>query len=143
MLNLLPERFRLQPRHRLHTIGADDATPDVHLTGTQVIVRDALVAAIQDGATCIVLTAAASLGKTTVLTAALARLSDPSRQVFRLDNADSGLEDAFQMLFAPVRQWLSWRQPRERRIIVVIDHAETMRPEAFAYLDPVLKGWLG
>ncbi len=133
MLNLLPQRFRLRPQRRPHKGSADGVIPSVHLTGTQAVVRDALVAALQDGAACIVLTAAAGLGKTTILTAALACMSDPHLHVLRLDNAASGMEDAFQMLFAPVRQRSHWRQPRERRIIVVMDQAEAMPPETLAY----------
>ena len=139
MLNLLASRLRLRPLHRMNAAGVDDATLDVHLTSTQAIVRDALAAALRDGAACIVLTSAAGLGKTTVLTAALARVSDLTQQILRLDDAGSGLEDAFQMLFAPIQQWPRWRQPRARRIIVVMDHAETMPPETFAYLELLMQ----
>lgn len=135
MLNLLPERFRLRPQRCLRAGKGDGVAPHARLTSTQAVVRDALVAALQDGAACIVLTAAASLGKTTILTAALARVSAPTLQVLWLDNALSGLDDAFQMLFGRVQQRSFWRQPRERRIVVVIDHAETMPPETFAYLE--------
>lgn len=139
MLNLLSERFRLRPLHRSRVAHVDCLTPDVRLTGTQIVVRDALVGALQDGAEGVVLTAAANLGKTTILTAALARLHDPALQVLRLDNAASGLDDAFHMLFAPVRQRLHRRQPRERRIVIVIDQAETMPPETFAFLELLIR----
>lgn len=135
MLNLLPERFRLLAQQRLRASDAEDVIPRVRLTTTQETLCGALVAALSNGAACVVLTAAAGLGKTTVLTAALARLSSLSLQVIRLDDAVSGMEDAFQMLFTPVRQQRFWQQRQERRIVVVMDQAEAMLPEAVAYLD--------
>ncbi len=132
MLSLLPERFRLRAERRSR---ADDAAPRICLTGTQAMVRDGIAAALLDGAASIVLTSVASLGKTTVLSAALARLSKPALRVIRIDDAGSGMDDAFHVLFAPIQQRHRWRQPRERRIVVVIDQAETMRPETIAYLE--------
>lgn len=135
MLSFLSERFRLRAEQHSCVGDADNAAQRIRLTSTQATVCDGIAAALQDAAACVVLTSAARLGKTTVLSAALARLSEPALQVIRLDEAGSGMDDAFQGLFAPIRQRYRWRQPRQRRIIVVIDQAETVRPETVAYFE--------
>ncbi len=135
MLNLLPERFRLRTQQRSRLEDRNGALAHIRLTTTQAIACDTLVTALLDATRCIVLTAAAGLGKTTILTTALAHVSDPNLQVIRLDDAGSGMDDAFQTLFAPVRRRHLWRQPQKRRIVGVIDQAETMRPETVAYLE--------
>lgn len=135
MLSLLPERFRPRAEHRSRVGDADNAAQGIRLTSTQAMVCDGIAAALRDAAACIVLTSAASFGKTTVLSAALVRLSEPSLQIIRLHDAGSGMEDAFQVLFAPTQQRHRWRQPRDRRVVVVVDQAETMRPETVAYLE--------
>lgn len=139
MLNLLRERFQHRPQQRSYVYKADDTDSSIRLTSTQEMLCDALVVALLDEAACIVLTGAAGLGKTTVLAAALARVSSPDLRVIQLDDAASGMEDTFQMLFAPVRQRRLWRQPQKRRIIVVMDQAESMRPETVAYLELIAR----
>lgn len=147
MLGLLPERFRgsFQPPAQLRTTAqirkttqirkSGPATEDVLLTGTQVELQNALVAALLDPSALIVLTGAPGLGKTSVLAAALASVADPWLQVIQLDDTECGFEDSFKLLFTAARQDGRRQDLPERRILLVADQAETLPSGTFAYLE--------
>jgi len=132
VLNFLPERRKSRAKPGPFTSDAGHAVHGVRLTGTQVRLRDALLDALLSSAACVVLTGAAGLGKTTILAAALACIDDPGLHVLRLDGAEAGMDEAFRMLF-PARPRPYLRQPRERRLILVIDQAEARLPGTFTY----------
>lgn len=105
------------------------------LTGTQARSHDALLDALQSTSTCVVLTGAAGVGKTTILEAALACIDQPGRQVLRLDDGRDEMEEAFQMLFTSARPLPHRRQRRDRRLVLVMDHVETRLSGSCAYLE--------
>lgn len=134
MFKLLPGRSRpLQPRGA--TGDADSISPSIRLTGTQTRVHDALLEALLGTSTCIVLTGAAGLGKTTVLAAALSCIDEPGRQVLRLDAAQDGMEEAFRLLFTSARPWPYRRQRHNGRLVLVMDQIESRLPGSFTYLE--------
>jgi len=135
VLSLVPGRLRLRPQPRVRAAGLTVASSNILLTGTQVGVHNALVAALLDLSTLIVLTGETGFGKTTVLAAALSCISDPALQIIRLDDPECGVEDAFQTLFATVRFGSCQRQPPERRVVLITDQAETMLPGTLACLE--------
>ncbi len=113
--------------------------PAIQLTGTQVRVHNALVAALLGPSALIVLTGAAALGKTSVLSAALASIAGPSLEIVQFDGVGSGMDQSFEALFAAARletlqPGLPERRP-ERRIVLVVDQAETLPPGGFTYLE--------
>jgi len=112
-----------------------DGDPGIRLTTTQAKVHDALLAALLGMSPCIMLTGAAGLGKTTVLAAALSCVTEPERQVLRLDDSEGGVEAAFRALFALDRQRLRRRQSPMRRLVLVMDQVEARPAGSFAYLE--------
>lgn len=54
--------------------------------------HNALVAALLEPTALIVLTGAAGLGKTSILTAALESVSDPLTRVIQLDDGECGMD---------------------------------------------------
>jgi len=127
----------LQTHSHVGTKGAVD--PGILLTGTQVGTHNALVAALLEPAALIVLTGAAGLGKTSVLTAALESVSDPLMQVIQLDGDECGMDQSFEALFNAAR--CEARRPglSGRRIVLVADQAETLSPGVFGYLELLTK----
>ena len=97
--------------------------------------HNALVAALLEPSAIIVLTGAAGLGKTSVLTAALASIADPLLQVVQLDDAECGMDESFKALFTAARHEALRPGMPQRRMVLVADQAETLPPGAFAYLD--------
>jgi len=135
VLDLIGDRLD-ERRQALPRVGE---AADILLTGMQVTVHNALISALVNSSAPIVLQGGAGLGKTTVLAAALASVSDPLVQIVRLDGADGGMDESFRTLFGKKRQGHRWygmaeRRP-ERRIVLVADQAERLDPGAFAYLD--------
>ncbi len=135
VLSLVPGRLRLRPQPRVRAAGFAVASSNILLTGTQVGVHNALVAALLDLSALIVLTGEAGFGKTTVLAAALSCISDPALQIIRLDDPECGVEDAFQTLFATAQFGSCQQQPFERRVVLVTDQAEAMLPGTLACLE--------
>ncbi len=134
MFNFLPGRF-LRNRPLDPTVDTRNAALGIRLTGTQAKVHDALVAALLGMSPCVMLTGAAGLGKTTVLAAALSCIVEPDRQVFRLDDAEGGVEEAFHALFALDRQRPRRRRHAKRRLVLVVDQMEAKLPGSFTYLE--------
>lgn len=135
MLGLLPERLRGQFHPYSRRVSNKVAPkPDILLTGTQVGVHNALVAALLVPSALIVLTGAAGLGKTSVLAAALASIADPLLQVVRL-GGDHGMDQSFKVLFSAGRYHERRAGPSRGRMILVADQAETLPSGAFAYLE--------
>ena len=97
--------------------------------------HNALVAALLEPTALIVLTGAAGLGKTSVLTAAFESVSDPLMQVIQLDDDECGMDQSFEALFNAAR--CEERRPglSGRRIVLVADQAETLPPGIFGYLE--------
>ena len=135
MFNLLPGRPRRRNEPRDTTGDVDGAELGLLLTGTQARVHDALLDALLSTSTCVVLTGAAGLGKTTILAAALSCIDQPGRQVVRLDDGQDGMEEAYRMLFTSARPRPYRRQSRDRRLVLVMDQVETRLPGSFAYLE--------
>ena len=134
MIGLLPESLRgqFQPYSRIGKKVSPN--PDILLTGTQVGVHDALVAALLVRSAPIVLTGAAGLGKTRVLAAALASIADPLLQVVRV-GGDHGMDQSFKVLFSNGRDEERRAGTSGRRTILVADQAETLPSGTFAYLE--------
>lgn len=139
LLDLIPDRLRLQFQPLSRVADTAVAGPAVLLTGTQATVHNALIAALLNSSAPIVLQGGAGVGKTTVLTAALSCISDPSVQVIRLDGTARGMDESYRRLFTKRRHGLRWHdapeRPPERRIVLVADQAESMHAGTFAYLD--------
>lgn len=135
VFNLLPSRPQRQNQHRNALGDADGADLSLRLTSTQAKVHDALLDALLGTSTCIVLTGAAGLGKTTILTAALSCIDQPERQVLWLDDGQDGMEKAFQTLFTSERPRTQRRQRRDHRLVLVMDQVETRLSGSFAYLE--------
>lgn len=110
-----------------------NAGSGIRLSGTQAKVHDALRAALLGLSPCVVLTGAAGLGKTTVLTAALSGIAEPERQVLRIDDAEGGIEEAFRVLFPSARQWPDRRRRSKRRLVLVVDQMEAKPAGSFTY----------
>lgn len=133
MFNLLPARpRRLRPRDVLDA--ADSTDLGIRLTGTQAKIHGTLLDALLGASTCIVLTGAADLGKTTVLAAALSCVAESGRQVLRLDNMQGGMEKAFHVLFPPARP-RPHRRRRDHRLVLVMDQVESSLRGSSAYLE--------
>lgn len=135
VFNLLPGRSRRRDELRDATGDADGADIGLRLTGTQARVHDALLDALLSTSTCVVLTGAAGLGKTTILAAALSCIDQPGRQVVRLDDGQDGMEEAFQMLFTSAWPRPHRRHSGDRRLVLVMDQVETRLAGSFAYLE--------
>ncbi len=135
LLGLLSERRRgqlqLPPRGGKQVV----AGSDILLTGTQVEVQNALVAALLEPSALVVLTGAAGLGKTTILAAALAGVSNPWLQVIQLDGGECGMDESFEALFAVARHEAQRPSLHQRRMMLVADQAETLPSGTFAFLE--------
>ena len=134
VLNFRPSRFL---RNRLPDASDDIGPADcgVRLTGVQAEAQDALLAALLGTSRCVVLTGAAGVGKTTVLTAALSRVPPLERQVLRLDNREGGVEETFHALFASDRQGFRWGRLPKRRLLLVMDQVDGTSLENLACLE--------
>ncbi len=97
--------------------------------------QNALVAVLLEPTALVVLTGAAGVGKTSVLAAALAGVSDPWLQVVQLDGAECGLDESFKALFAGTHHEAQPPGAPQRRMVLVADQAETLPAGTFAYLD--------
>jgi len=137
--DLIPDRLRLGFGSTVDVAERAAANPDILLTGTQVTVHNALVAALLNFSTPILLQGDAGLGKTAVLGAALLSISDPSRQIIRLEGAGCGMDELFRTLFTKKRHGPRWHDALgarpECRTILVADQAESVASGTFAYLD--------
>ena len=131
VFNLLPGR-RLR-NQVLDPVGDGGNGAGIRLTGTQAKVHEALLAALMGTSPCVVLTGAGGHGKTTVLAAALSRVAEPERRVLRLDDAESGIEEVFRMLFSSPRHLPQRRRHPKRRLVLVMDQVETKPPGSFTY----------
>jgi len=98
-------------------------------------VHNALVAALLEPTALIVLTGAAGLGKTSVLTAALESVSDPLMQVIPLDDGECGMDQSFEALFNAAHCGQRRLGLSGRRIVLIADQAETLPPGIFGYLE--------
>ena len=134
MFNLVPARFlRNRPVDPEGNTGNADF--GIRLSGTQAQIHDAMLAAVLGVSPCVVLTGAAGVGKTTVLTATLSRAVQPERQVLWLDDAEGGLEEAFHMLFPSTRPRPDRRPHPKRRLVLVVDQMEARPLGSLAYLE--------
>jgi len=133
--DLLPRRLRprLQPLARVRR--DITASPDILLTGTQVAIHNALVAALLEPSALILLTGAAGLGKTSVLAAAIESISNPSMHVIQLDKDECGMDESFKLLFTAAGHEASRPGLPERRMVLVADQAETLSSGTFSYLE--------
>ena len=97
--------------------------------------HNALVAALLAPSALIVLTGDAGVGKTSVLTAALARISDPLLHTIAVNADESGFDQSFNVLFTSARLDERGSGRVERKIVLVADQAETLPSGTFAYLE--------
>ena len=111
------------------------ARSDILLTGTQVETHNALVAALLEPASLIILTGAAGLGKSSVLASALASISDHLLDIIHLDDDECGMDESFKALFTAVSHETSRPGRAERRMVLVADQAETLPSGTFSYLE--------
>lgn len=139
LLDRIPDRLRLKFQTTGDVAESVAANPNILLTGTQVTVHNTLVAALLNSSTPILLQGDAGLGKTTVLAAALLSVSDPSRQIIRLEGAGCGMDESFRTLFTKKRHGPRGHDASEARpecrVILVADQAESVPSGTFAYLD--------
>lgn len=112
-----------------------DADFGIRLTGAQAKVQDGLCNALLGSAPCIMLTGAAGVGKTAVLAAALSCITEPERRVLWLDDPESGMEEAFGLLFPSARTRSHQRSSSNRRLTLVLDQMEAKPPGSFTYLE--------
>ena len=132
---MLPERPRV--RFQPPSWASKQALPKVgtQLTETQLRVHNALVAAVLGPSALIVVTGAAALGKTSVLSAALASIAGPSLEIVQLDGVGSGMDRSFEALFAAARPETLRPGLPKRRVVLVADQAEALPPGGFTYLE--------
>jgi len=139
LLDRIPDRLRLKFQTTGDVAESVAANPNILLTGTQVTVHNTLVAALLNSSTPILLQGDAGLGKTTVLAAALLSVSDPSRQIIRLEGAGCGMDEPFRTLFTKKRHGPRGHDASEARpecrVILVADQAESVPSGTFTYLD--------
>ena len=136
---MFPERLKVplqqSPRMSRRTGKSVAAISGICLTGTQVWVHNALVAALLEPSALIVLTGDASLGKTSVLAAALASISDPLLQTIAVDAGECGFDHSFNLLFTAARMDERGIRRAVRKIVLVADQAEALPSGTFAYLE--------